>query len=287
MKLFGNEHDNWKESLIKDLIMMSVMDNDVDPAEINVVNKSAKELDISESRLSYIIKNPDSIKSQYPNSDEDKIKYFNYLLTLIAADNKIDEEEIKYLYQIAGKLGISSAFVKQMLLEIDSLLKNNLDNEVNGASRLEKYIEKKYNLVEGVLGNISNDLNDGMAELKISLEHASYEKKLIKMAYAYARRTAAAGLFLQGVFSRQDYQHAQKIFQSIQIQTIHTVDFQEDAADIAAKFLLSYDCRLTKELSSILIMLATQEGVVSLYDQGRQLTFDQLYPSIEKAMGYR
>ncbi len=283
MGIFDIKNNNWKETLIRDLIMMSAMDNDIDPSEIKIVFESAEELGIPESRLRDIIKNPDSVKIQYPDNDEDKIKYFNNLIRLIAADNKVDKREVEFLYEIATKLGINHAFVKKMLSDVNQLLEDN-DVETN---KLGKYIEKKYNLVEGVLGNISNDLNDGMEKLKIDPEHASYEKRLIKMSYAYARRTAAAGLFCQGVFSRQDFQHAQKIFQAIQMQTIHTVEFQEEAADIAVKFLLSYDRRLTKELSSIMVTFAMQEDAVSLHEQGRQLTFDQLYPSLEKAMQYK
>ena len=278
MKLFGSNTSDWKETLIKDLIIMSIVDNDVDPAEVAVVIESGVELGISESRVRHIMRNPDSIKSQYPSSNDDKIKYLEYLLILILADSKIDEHEIEYLYEIANRLSVSPDYIKNLLAKIDIGLKSNFENDE--IIKLEELIDKKYNLMEGVLGNISNDLNDGMAKLEISLDDANDEEKLIKMSYAYARRTAAAGLFLQGVFSRQDFQHAQQFFQAIQIQTIHTVDFQEDAADIATKFLLSYDSRLTKKLSTNLVLIAMEEEAISLYDMGRQITFDNLYETI-------
>ena len=77
------------------------------------------------------------------------------------------------------------------------------------------------------------------------------------------------------------YRAFQKIFQAIQIQTIHAVDFQEDAADIATRFLLSYDSRLTKALSTALVMTAMNEGLGSLYDAGQQVTFDDLYAAFD------
>ena len=104
--------------------------------------------------------------------------------------------------------------------------------------RLVDVIKKTNNLQEGIFANINNDLNDHLPP---------DSPPIIMMAYAYARRTAAAGLFLQGVFDRDVYNHASNIFKSMQLQTNHTIEFQQEAAQQAFELLHSYDSFLDKK----------------------------------------
>lgn len=78
------------------------------------------------------------------------------------------------------------------------------------SKRLVDVVVRSNNLAEGTFGNISNDLGD-------SIEN--YTTPMLQMAYAYARRSAAAGLFLQGIFSRNMFDHVQQVFQAFQLNT--------------------------------------------------------------------
>ena len=82
------------------------------------------------------------------------------------------------------------------------------------------------------------------------------------MSYAYARRVAAAGLFLQDIFSEDDYIRACIAFKRIQMETYTHIDFdeknvyfQEKCADESIEFLMSYDNRLTKNFASVIVTL--------------------------------
>lgn len=88
--------------------------------------------------------------------------------------------------------------------------------------------KKTNNLPEGVFANINNDLNEHIKE---------NHPPIVKMTHAYARCTASAGLFLQGVFSRTDYMQASKVFKAMQLQTGHTIEFQKEAGDQAEELL--------------------------------------------------
>jgi len=121
----------------------------------------------------------------------------------------------------------------------------------NPEKRLIHVIKKKNNLHEGIFANINNDLNES-----ISID----SPQMIKMAYAYARRTAAAGLYLQGIFTYEDYCHASMMFRVYQRVTGHTVEFQEEAASQAFEYIYSYDKRLDRKFLISLTSLVELQG---------------------------
>ncbi len=138
---------------------------------------------------------------------------------------------------------------------------------VSDEIRLIDVVQKRNNLDDGVFANINNDLNESITR---------DNDVMIRMAYGYARRTAAAGLFLQGVFSRENYMQASNIFKSLQLQTGQSVEFQEEAASQSNELLLSYSQRLTKNMiSKITSVVEQQEKVESAYEHDIYYTFDK------------
>lgn len=115
--------------------------------------------------------------------------------------------------------------------------------------RLIDVVSKTHHLPAGTFANISDDLGAAIGP---------HLPPLVQMAYAYARRTVAAGLLFQGVFSLADYQYIYTIFQGFQLKTGHTVEFQEAAAAQSIELLQSYDPRLTKELCGIMVFEAQE-----------------------------
>lgn len=141
----------------------------------------------------------------------------------------------------------------------------NIFSRQNDAKRLVDVVIKSNALNEGTFGNISNDLGDSVANLNT---------KLLKMAYAYARRSAAAGLFLQGVFDRNAFNYVQQIFESFQITTNHSRKFQEEAAAQALELMQSYDSRLTNEVVSFITTMAVNNLTPEQYNGKNYLTYE-------------
>ena len=153
---------------------------------------------------------------------------------------------------------------------------------------LKEIIEKKSSVSQGVFGNINNDLNEGLHNGGYSIENIhDYDDKLILMSYAYARRTVAAGLVLQGTFSIQDFQQAQKIFQIIQVETIHTKEFQELASALGHDYILSYDKQLTIDiLYAILVPVLENhsDDIKTAKNLGIEYTYQDIINSIKNNM---
>lgn len=97
-------------------------------------------------------------------------------------------------------------------------------------------VSKKASLPCGIFGNISDDLG--------FIQNLDQLPPMIRMSYAYARRAVAAGLFLQGVFTYDQFLYVNRIFKQMQVLTGHTVEFQDEACRHAIDLLKTYDQRL-------------------------------------------
>ena len=79
---------------------------------------------------------------------------------------------------------------------------------------------------------------------------------LVKMSYGYARRSAAAALYVQGLFEKAGYDQSVTIFKALQHQTGQTVEFQEAAGADASSFLKSYHYVISELFERKVIQIA-------------------------------
>lgn len=137
-------------------------------------------------------------------------------------------------------LGGCATFDKR--IAVRPALRLSLSSKENKEQKLVDVVRKTHNLQCGIFGNISDDLGDlPFSELS----------PMVRMAYAYARRFVAAGLYVQGVFSYDQYMYICTVFMSFQITTAkdanllpgEDVSFQEEALRQAVELLITYDNR--------------------------------------------
>lgn len=126
------------------------------------------------------------------------------------------------------------------------LLKRKVQNDL--ISLVSRVSDTGYIFVD-----INNDLG-GCAE-KIM---ASSESSM--MAYGYARRAAIAALYVQGIVDKDAYNHVVLVFKSLQIQTGHTVEFQESAADLSVSYMQEYSHVINRLFMAKIIDLAENYG---------------------------
>ncbi len=136
---------------------------------------------------------------------------------------------------------------------------------VNSNLRLINTVKKVNNLAEGIFANINNDLNESIDE---------DSNIMILMSYGYARRIAAAGLLLQGVFNKNNYIQALNIFKSLQLETGQSIEFQEEAFSQALELVQSYDSRLTKNCVSNIIGAVESNQIENAYNEGKYFNYE-------------
>lgn len=122
--------------------------------------------------------------------------------------------------------------------------------------RLIDIVEKKHTTELGLFEDLNRDLAS-------YIEKDEHDDPLRKMAYAYARRTAMAGLRFQGIVGQNVVKHVQDIFVALQRSTGQTINFQREAASQATELVESYIPRLTRERESVLFHHA-REGTTAV-----------------------
>lgn len=136
-----------------------------------------------------------------------------------------------------------------------------------GDKNLSKIV-KKTNHTGYVFADINNDLGEVSDEIMNS-------SLMVQMAYGYARRTAVAALYIQGLVNEDTYNHVVSIFKSLQIKTEHTVEFQESAFSEAAEYMLAYHHLITSFMAKMIVSVAENYEIPS-----SQLDDAQLFKEI-------
>jgi hypothetical protein len=133
-----------------------------------------------------------------------------------------------------------------------------------------------------VFWNVNDDLGHSSQAIMASTP-------FVKMSYGYARRSAAAALYIQGLLDKAAYEHAVAMFKALQRQTGHTVDFQESAAADASEFLKSYHCLISSLFEKMAIQIANEyeipmrrlsdaELFAEVFDTAHAVLKDHLHP---------
>lgn len=134
---------------------------------------------------------------------------------------------------------------------LKNLYLNGKENSTKDKKRLADLVNKKNSSSYGILYDIYQDLGNFVNNYPV------LENPLINMAYAYSRRAVVEFMYLQGQVSLEDLNYNNEIFKTIQDRTTiqlnqktyeDTVDFQNEAANQAFEFLLSYSYKYTKNL---------------------------------------
>lgn len=107
-------------------------------------------------------------------------------------------------------------------------------------------------------GYIFDEIN---GDLGAAADIIMKSSKRVIMAYGYARRAAAAALYLQGHWKKEGYDYVHSIFKSLQINTEHSVEFQEQALTDAIDFMQTYHHIITAFFVKKLISVAQEYEV--------------------------
>ena len=60
----------------------------------------------------------------------------------------------------------------------------------------------------------------------------------------------------ENIADKDNYNHTVSLFKGIQLQTVHAVEFQEEAARAAEVFMATYDPRINRKVIGLIVGLA-------------------------------
>lgn len=110
---------NWKATLVKDLVMLTAVDGDMDKDEIKLVlNIAVNELGFSEKEFINLMQKLGDVKDVYPSDANDKIKYITSLIKITYSDGFLADNEMKYMKIIAKRMNLSEDIIDKTIAYI-------------------------------------------------------------------------------------------------------------------------------------------------------------------------
>ena len=111
----------WKKTLVKDLVMLTAVDGDMDEDEIKLVLSIAvNELGFSEKEFVDLMQNLGNLKDIYPSNANDKLEYIASLLRMTYSDGFLDDNEMKYMKIIAKRMHLPDDAIDKAIAYIEN-----------------------------------------------------------------------------------------------------------------------------------------------------------------------
>lgn len=118
-KLLGK--DEWRKTLVRDLVMLTAIDGDMDKDEVALVMKIAvNDLGFSEQKFVDLMQNLGDVKDIYPDDPKDKIEYLQYLLRMTYEDGYVNNNEVEYMKIIAQRMGLPASGIDDAIATVES-----------------------------------------------------------------------------------------------------------------------------------------------------------------------
>ncbi len=142
--------------------------------------------------------------------------------------------------------------------------------------RLINMIQKLSNQEE-VFKNIKSDLIGNMSKYYLSIYKDTDEYKVMQLADAKVNDVVVAGLLLQGLCNKSDYDDAYNNLNEIQDYTNLSEELMREATIQAVEFIQSYESKITEiVLRNIISITHNQLNEKKPVDPEHYLTFDEL-----------
>ncbi len=104
-----------KKSLISDLILMALVDNELRKEEIAFIKAVGGRMELSETELLEMMEHPEKLNVVTPKNFTKRIVHFHRLMLMMHIDGTVDERELQLLNEIALKYGFRKTIVDSLL----------------------------------------------------------------------------------------------------------------------------------------------------------------------------
>lgn len=126
-----------KKRYLRILVYFAKSDNQPDLSEIELIRKVSQRLQLDEYEIQDIIDSNPQDEPELPKSEVERFILFDDILDLIAADGKLEENEILEARNIASKLGFLPSMVDEIFKNLRRLISDGI--AVNKMHQPEKH----------------------------------------------------------------------------------------------------------------------------------------------------
>ncbi len=120
LKIFKSDTNGIRRSHLKNLICVAMADGHLDEGEWEMVKSIARLMEITETEIETIRKNPDAVSFVPPRRYEDKVEQIQDLVSLMTIDGEINARELELCKKISLRLDILPQMVDQVLEDMSS-----------------------------------------------------------------------------------------------------------------------------------------------------------------------
>ncbi len=111
------------------IVTLALADGELNEAEMKLVNRFAKKLDIRDDEYDLIIENPTKYPLVSYSSYEDRLEHLFDLFKIIYSDHSIDEQENKLINRYAIGLGFTSDKASEIVKKSIKIFETGIDFE--------------------------------------------------------------------------------------------------------------------------------------------------------------
>ena len=129
ISIFGANKEEQNESHLKNLILMARSDNDIDKSEVEVIFKIGLDRGIGEARVKELLVSKDRIELVVPELDSERFEQLYDLTMVMLADGIIEDDEMEFCTDFAGKLGFRKTISWLLILMILEGIEKGVDKD--------------------------------------------------------------------------------------------------------------------------------------------------------------
>ncbi|QTV04844.1 tellurite resistance TerB family protein [Faecalibacter bovis] len=115
LELFEGSEKKKKLSHISNLVYLASIDGHLDKRELDIINKIAQKLRLTNEDMERIFFRPNSVKFVIPIDNKEKVKQLSELVMLMLSDSNIDDRELLFCRAVADKLGFKDIIIDEIL----------------------------------------------------------------------------------------------------------------------------------------------------------------------------
>lgn len=116
MGIFESEKSREKQSYLKNLFALAIIDGKLEDAELGYLHLVGKRIGASNYEIEKIIKNPTEVGFIIPTTLEKKVQQIQDLVNMMMIDGEIDDKELQWCKLIALRMGLHKEIVDKIVV---------------------------------------------------------------------------------------------------------------------------------------------------------------------------
>ncbi len=141
---FEYQYLKYKKNHLKNLVAMAAADGHIHEDEIKFLYKIGEKYGLKPKQIEKILENPEQTEPEIPADHHQKVALLYDLVSMMMADNVIDDKEMEFTREMFNKFGYKELLIDEMI----DLYRQGVDDAEIWEEFLEKAEHYRMNLAD-------------------------------------------------------------------------------------------------------------------------------------------